>query len=363
VEELLKNKLGLQVLTDTGWSNFEGLLDKGLQKTLKVKTETKEITCTPDHNFFDNKFYPIEAQKLFPGIRIQVASGIEKVVSVKLSNKEPVYDLFDVEKNHRFYANDILVKNCEFLVFDETLINSIKLAGMSGIDPIMKMGQCRWYKKINPKNTYLISLDPSLGTGSDPAAIQIVELPSLEQVGEWQHNLTPIQGQVRILRDICTFINQEFNKKGVTLSLYYSVENNSVGEAALVAINEIGEESIPGLFLSEPIRKGHVRRYRKGFYTTHGSKLSVCAKLKHLIESNRLKINSKPLVSELKTYVAKGLGFEGKVGSHDDLVSSMLLAVRMMMVLQDWDPAIYDKMREEREDEWIMPMPIYVNSF
>jgi len=253
--------------------------------------------------------------------------------------------------------------DCEFLVFDETLISSLKLAGMEGVEPIMKMGQCRWYKKINPKNTYIVSLDPSLGTGSDPAAIQIVELPSLEQVGEWQHNLTPIQGQVRILRDICNFISQEFNKKGVTLSLYYSVENNSVGEASLVAINEIGEESIPGLFLSEPIRKGHVRRYRKGFYTTHSSKISVCAKLKHLIESNRLKINSKPLVSELKTYVAKGLGFEGKTGSHDDLVSSMLLAVRMMMVLQDWDPAIYDKMREEREDEWVMPMPIYVNSF
>ena len=56
MEELLKNKLGLQVLTDTGWSNFKGLLDKGLQKTLKVRTETKEITCTPDHNFFDIKF-------------------------------------------------------------------------------------------------------------------------------------------------------------------------------------------------------------------------------------------------------------------------------------------------------------------
>jgi len=33
------------------------------------------------------------------------------------------------------------------------------------------------------------------------------------------------------------------------------------------------------------------------------------------------------------------------------------------MVLQDWDPAIYDKMREEAEDEWEMPMPIYVNTF
>jgi hypothetical protein len=227
----------------------------------------------------------------------------------------------------------------------------------------MKMGQCRWYKKINPKNTYLVALDPSLGTGGDPAGIQILELPSFEQVGEWHHNLTPIQGQARVLRDICKYIAEECTNKGSTPSLYYSVENNSVGEAALVALEEMGEESIQGLFLSEPIKKGHVRRYRKGFYTTHGSKIAICAKLKHLIESNRMKIYSKPLISELKTYVAKGLSFEAKVGQHDDLVSSVLLALRMAMVLQDWDPAIYDKMREEHQDEWVMPMPIYINTY
>ncbi len=252
---------------------------------------------------------------------------------------------------------------CEFLVFDETLISSLKLADLEGTEPIMKMGQCRWYKKINPKNTYVVALDPSLGTGGDPAGIQILEIPSFEQVGEWHHNLTPIQGQVRILRDICQYINDECTRRGAAASIYYSVENNSVGEAALVSINEIDEASIPGLFLSEPIRKGHVRRYRKGFYTTHAAKISVCAKLKHLIESNRLKINSKALISELKAYIAKGLSFEAKVGQHDDLVSAMLLAVRMAMVLQDWDPAVYDKMREERDDEWVMPMPVYVSSF
>lgn len=363
MEELLKNKLGLQVLTDTGWSNFEGLLDKGLQKTLKVKTETREITCTPDHNFFDNKFCPIEAQKLFPGIRIQVASGIEKVVSVKLFNEEPVYDLFNVEKNHRFYANDILVKNCEFLVFDETLINSIKLSTLEGRDPFMKMGQARWYKRIKTHSSYIVALDPSLGTGGDPAAIQILEIPSFEQVAEWQHNLTTIQGQVRILRDLCNYINDECAKHGSQANIYYSVENNAVGEAALVAIDELGEQSIPGLFLSEPIKKGHIRRFRKGFNTTHSSKIAICAKLKHLIESDRLKLFSKPLISELKTYVAKGISFEGKVGSHDDLVSSLLLALRMVIMLQEWDPAIYDKMREERDDEWIMPLPIYVSNF
>lgn len=253
--------------------------------------------------------------------------------------------------------------DCEFLVFDETLINSITLAGMTGDEPRMKMGQARWYKKINPMHTYLVALDPSLGTGGDPAAIQIIEIPSMEQVCEWQHNLTTIQGQVRILRDLCNYIQDECAEKGSQASIYYSVENNTIGEAALVSIDEIGEESIPGLFLSEPIKKGHVRRFRKGFNTTNSSKINACAKLKHLVESNRLGVHSKPLISELKTYIAKGVSFEAKVGAHDDLVSSMLLAIRMALMLQEWDPAIYDKMREEREDEFLMPMPIYISNY
>ena len=253
--------------------------------------------------------------------------------------------------------------DCEFLVFDETLINSICLAGLEGDEPYMKMGQARWYKKIDPMSTYLLALDPSLGTGGDPAAIQILEIPSFEQVGEWQHNLTTIQGQVRILRDLCNFINDECASKGMQSSIYYSVENNNIGEAALVAIEEIGEESISGLFLSEPIKKGHVRRFRKGFNTTNSSKINACAKLKHLVESKRFRIRSKPLISELKGYIAKGVSFEAKVGLHDDLVSATLLVLRMALMLQEWDPAIYDKMRESREDEFIMPMPIYISNY
>ena len=363
MEELLKNNLGLKVLTDTGWSEFEGLLKKGTKETLVVQTQTFVIRCTPDHKFFSKTFSTIEAKKLFPGYKIQTTKGLEKVVSVRLSKLEPVYDLFEVKNNHRFFANDILVKNCEFLVFDETLISSIKLADLEGKEPIMKMGQCRWYKKINPKYTYIIALDPSLGTGGDPAAIQVIELPTFDQVAEWHHNLTPVQGQARILRDICNYIKDESSKKGANASLYYSVENNTVGEAALIAINEIGEESIHGLFLSEPIKKGHIRRFRKGFNTTHSSKISVCAKLKHLIESDRMKLSSKPLISELKTFVAKGFSFAGKGDVNDDLVSSLLLALRMIMILQDWDPAVYDKLREEAEDEWVMPMPIYISNY
>ena len=253
---------------------------------------------------------------------------------------------------------------CKFLIFDETLINSISLADMEGSEPIMKMGQARWYKKINPACTYIVSLDPSLGTGGDFAAIEILELPTMHQVCEWHHNMTPVQAQARILRDLLKYIDDQCQIAGVTPSIYYSVENNTVGESALVAINELGEDTFPGLFLSEPIKKGHVRRFRKGFNTTHAAKIAACAKLKQLIESKQFKISSKPLISELKTFVAQGITFKAKTGQHDDLVSSLLLAIRMTMLLQDWDPTIYDKMRDHTGmEEHDLPLPIYISSF
>jgi hypothetical protein len=228
----------------------------------------------------------------------------------------------------------------------------------------MKMGQVRWYKKVDPTQIYCVALDPSLGTGGDYAAIQIIEVPSFKQVGEWNHNTTPIQSQVRILREICKFIDAECMNYENRGQVYYSVENNTVGEAAIVAINEMGEESIPGMFMSEPIKKGHVRRFRRGFNTTNVSKISACAKLKQLVEQKKLKISSKALISELKTYIAKGISFEAKVNETDDLVASLLLALRMIGMLGDWDSAIYDRIVEDRPlDDADLPMPIFVNHF
>jgi len=249
---------------------------------------------------------------------------------------------------------------CEFLIFEETLINSVKLMELTGIDPIMNMGQTRWYKDVDPKATYLLALDPSLGTGGDYSAIQVYEMPSMIQIAEWHHNTTPVQQQVRVMRDILKYIQQRGEEKGSMPQIYYSVENNTLGEAALIVISDLGEENFPGLFLSEPIRKGHIRKFRKGFNTTHRSKVTACSQLKNLVETNKMKICSKPLLSELKTFVASGVGFKAKSGEHDDLVSSTLLVVRMAEVLADWDPQIYEKMTEKLSED-SMPMPIFVS--
>ena len=252
---------------------------------------------------------------------------------------------------------------CEFLVYDETLIDSIKLSEMPGREPIQKMGQVRWYKKPVPGHVYIAALDPSLGTGGDYGAIEIFELPSFDQVAEWQHNITPIQQQVKIFRDMLKHVQDEIGADNYD-SIYWSVENNTVGESALVVIENLGEETFPGLFLSEPNRKGHVRKFRKGFNTTFGNKISACAKLKYLIEENKMTLNSRALISELKTFIAAGTSFKAKIGQHDDLVASLLLIVRMSVVLAEWDPKVFETLRvtSELDSEWIPPLPIFVST-
>ena len=241
---------------------------------------------------------------------------------------------------------------CEFIIFDETLINPLKLVEMAGIDPVEKQGQVRWYKKPKPGNIYVVALDPSLGTGSDPSAIQVVELPSMMQVAEWRDNKTPVQRQVQILKEVNQYI---YDCIGTDTDLYYSLENNTLGEAALVCVSEIGEENIRGYFLSESAASNNPRPYRKGFTTTNKSKIANCSKLKSWIETGKLKIASKMLISELKGFVAAGTSFRAKIGETDDLVMAMLLVVRMMQLIQSFDPNVDETLRTQ--DDFKEPLP------
>jgi hypothetical protein len=74
-----------------------------------------------------------------------------------------------------------------------------------------------------------------------------------------------------------------------------------------------------------------------------------------------MQIKSKAFVSELKTFVAHGVGFGAKSGEHDDLISSAILIIRMANLLADWDPKIYERMTDKLTEEQL-PMPIFVST-
>jgi Terminase RNaseH-like domain len=193
-----------------------------------------------------------------------------------------------------------------------------------------------------------------LGTGGDPAAIQVFEAGTTEQVAEWRHNKTDVPTQIRIMVDIIKELHAVTRDDK---SIYYSVENNTLGEAALISIAEYGEENIPGYFLSDNSVTGSSgRRFRKGFNTTNKSKITACNKFKILVESGRMKIRSRSLVSELKNFVAAGTSYAAKPGETDDLVMSALLAVRMLMMLQTYHAEL-DTHLKDHGDTIIEPFP------
>ena len=245
---------------------------------------------------------------------------------------------------------------CEPIIYDETLISAVKLLEMEGIDPTEKQGEVRWYKRPNSNCQYVVALDPSLGTGGDYSAIQVFEVPTMMQVAEWKHNKTPIQRQIVIMKEIIDYIADIV---GHSERIYYSIENNTLGEAGLVTIAEIGEENIRGVFLSEPAKAGNARRFRKGFNTTAKSKLAACSKFKMLLETDRITLNSKALMSELKSFVAHGMSFAAKPGEHDDLVMATLLIVRMVQYMQNFDSEL-DTVLKDSMDDFIEPMPFIV---
>jgi hypothetical protein len=244
--------------------------------------------------------------------------------------------------------------DCDFVINDETLIAPIKLLEIEGVEPIRKTGQVRWYRNIEPDKMYIVALDPSLGTGGDPAAIQVFEADTTHQVAEWRHNRSDIPTQIKTMVDIIKELHLVTkNEKRI----YFSVENNTIGEAALLSIAEYGEENIPGYFLSDnSVVTGTSRKFRKGFNTTHKSKLTACNKFKILVESGRMKIYSKPLVTELKTFVASGTSFAAKPGETDDLVMSSLLATRMLLLLQSYHTEL-DSHLKDHTDSIIEPYP------
>jgi hypothetical protein len=249
---------------------------------------------------------------------------------------------------------------CKFLTSDSTLINAVTLLKLQGVNPLFKTNEIRWYQKIEPNKVYLIALDPSAGVGNDPAAIEVFSLPDMKQVAEWTHNRTSIPNQVRMMQNIINFIAAEmkkFSDQSGDPDLYFTVENNTWGEAALQTIRDIGEDRFDAIMMHEPKIRGGSGR--KGLNTNGRTKAMACTKFKSLLESDRITVSSKALVRQLKFFVSKGDSFAAKVGENDDCIMASLLCIRMMQMVTRWDENIEHLLKDDFGDEsYSDPMPI-----
>lgn len=225
---------------------------------------------------------------------------------------------------------------CEFLSNDPLLIDTVVLANLSAVvdsvKPIGVTSEITFYKAPQPNTMYLIGMDCATGSGSDYTTLVAFEFPSMDQVAEWRSNTTSSTMAYHQLKKMLRLFERQ------SANVYFSVENNGVGEA-IIALYEADEDPPDTAeFVSEAGQK------RRGMTTTGKSKMKACLLLKEMLERNNLHIKSSAMIRELKHFVRKAGAYAAKPGSTDDLIMAAVIAIRLLEEISSFDQDAYDKL-------------------
>jgi hypothetical protein len=326
-----------KILTPEGWKPFDGIRKIVGKKTIKITFENnKEIICTEDHKIYKNLFECVEAKDLKVKDYILTVDGMTSITSIKENGVEDVYDILEVAGENRFYANNILVHNCEFIgqsnsLIDTAVIRNLLLDLENVSYKFVVDSDIRFYKDLEPYKKYIVSLDTSMGVEGDFAAIQVFEFPTFIQVAEWQSDKLNQNLQVEKIKTLVDWMFADIKNKGNRHpEIYWSLENNGSGEGFICALREKGgpEYIKRGILINERGNK------RIGFTTSKTTKPAACSQLKILIETNKMKILSREYAVQLSNFSAKSaVSYSATGTSHDDLISSSL--IMLMIYLQE----------------------------
>jgi hypothetical protein len=243
---------------------------------------------------------------------------------------------------------------CEFLSSDALLINSQVLITetkrLEKIKPIKEIHDVKFWKNIIKGKNYLIGVDPATGSGEDFSVISGFDFPEMEQVFEFRSNSMSSPFLYKVLKNIMRYIKKHGG------NIYFSVENNGVGEG-IIALYEADEKPIDDVeFVSEDGAK------RRGITTTNKKKIKACVNFKEMFEKiikyrdgrteRTLTINSITLVKELKSFARKRGSYAAQIGATDDCILSVLIILSMLEEIATYDEDAYNKLHAFDNENW-----------
>lgn len=342
MQTIKQNTLGYKIKTNTGYKNFSGISCNGEQDVLEVIFENDiSVKCTSDHEIFVDWFESKPISKLKVGDSVLSSNGFLKIIEINKCGREVVYDVLDVDGVNRFYANDILVHNCQFIGKTGTLVDSLSMGRLMEFTrnktySFVIDGDIRFYKDLNKYSKYLVAIDPAMGLEGDFAAIQVFSFPEFEQVAEWMGDKLNQNDQVEKLKTLIEWMYTDLKTKGCRRpEIYWSLENNSVGEGFICSMREKAFNNNLNN-AQDYIKRGNLisenGNKRIGFTTSKKTKTVACAQLKNLLETNRMIIHSNEYVKQLSNFTLKEVNYSasGK-GEHDDLISASLVILYMYL--------------------------------
>lgn len=343
-KEIRYNTNGLKIQSKNGeFIDFAGISTMGQKQLYQVEFEDGTcIEVTDKHGFFTTDGRDIHTRELSIGLELQGTS--EKIVkSITATRVAQTYDIIE-STNHTYVANGVLCHNCIFLSSDALLINSLFLTNLSNIveqiKPIKNIKSVTFWDDIASGETYLVGVDPATGNGEDFSVITIFHFPTMVQVAEYRSNTMSTNDLYGILKNILIYLDQ------YQTTVYFSIENNGVGEG-IISLYEADENpSKAAEFVSEDGKD------KRGMTTTSKTKMRACINLKEMLEKNNLHIKSRLLLAELKSYVRTKGAYAAQSGATDDIISSVLIIIRLVEMIASYDQTAFDKLYTANYDEW-----------
>lgn len=245
---------------------------------------------------------------------------------------------------------------CSFIGSSYSLISGDVLAQMSSLPNVYSTDDgLDILEEPLLNKQYSIIVDTSRGVGGDYSAFTVIDVTQIpyKVVGKYRNNkISPL-----LYPNIIYKIAKDYN------DAYILVEVNDNGqqiadilhsELEYENIFRIGSDAKKGQFISI----GFKGKTLLGVRTTKQVKRIGCSNLKTLIESKKLQVFDKDIISELSTFIEQRGSYAADEGYHDDLVMTLVLfawIVRdpVFKELTNFDlrHAIFEQQMKQIEDE------------
>ncbi|QDJ96427.1 terminase large subunit [Xanthomonas phage Xoo-sp13] len=256
---------------------------------------------------------------------------------------------------------------CRFLSSDRTLFDSYyitqaeevlkrRIENILALDPNKdhpeyvpsypyRVSGHKFFKKLDKSATYIVGVDPATGSGDDYSVIQVFEFPSLIQVMEYRSNSMSSPVMYTQFKNIIKFL-EIFTKE-----VYFSIENNGVGQGMLSLYENDENPPMYATMVSDSGAK------RIGINTNQGKKIKAALKFKELFERGLVTVNSDMLFHEMKNYVRREGSYAANPGATDDCIAACLIIFHILEELASYDDRAYVKMYSvgaeiEMEGKW-----------
>jgi hypothetical protein len=170
-------------------------------------------------------------------------------------------------------------------------------------------GFARIYKKPIPGHRYCCGIDTGEGIQKDASVIHmfdVTDTQKIEEVYVWRSDSVITQHFPDYILDAVQWYN----------NAWLMIESNNLADG--ICNNLWYEAEYENLV-------NYGKHKNLGIRSTRTSKVKSALHMKYLIETGRLIINDKDVISELSTFIDYGHQiYKAEEGQHDDLVTSMM---------------------------------------